>query len=695
MSQTETVSTSIFLQSIVNTPENFVAGKIGNFLKAWGDITSDKVILDIVENGFDIQFESPPCKACSRKEIKFNQQEQLIIDDLLLKFINKKVVEVATHESNEVLSHIFIRPKADGTYRLILNLRNLNEHIEHVHFKMETLKNVLSLVQRNCYFAKIDLKDAYYSIPVAIQSRKFLRFTWRGVLYQYTCVPNGLGVAPRNYTKLMKPVFSTLRKLGHINVTYIDDSLLQSDTYGDCIRNIEDTITLVDRLGLTVHPEKSMLVPTQCIEFIGFLINSVDMTVRLTPHKADAIVTLCLRLLRRKEITIREFAQLIGKLVASEPGVMYAPLYYKVLEIEKDEKLKAAKGNFDSRMTLSEKSQQCLHWWVENVRTAFKPISLPNVDRIIESDSSSFGYGARDVTFKQVFSGLWDMQDKSKHINFLELKAAYLALKGLCSEVQNEHIQLYLDNTTAIKYLSKMGGRKTELNDLSREIWKWCSARKIVLSVFHIPGTENSFADKLSRQKINVDMEWKMNEEIFRALMRKYGKFDIDLFASDQNYQLVPYASYLPDAKAFAINAFSLNWGKFYCYIFPPFSVLNQVLKKLEDDKAEGLVIAPLFTTQPWFPRLLQMVVDHPVILPKSNNLLRQPGTELTHPLKKMVLVAFRVSGKTCAAQEFQRRLPILFCQPGDLVQNDSIKHMCQNGYHFVVKGRSLLFNHL
>lgn len=75
--------------------------------------------------------------------------------------------------------------------------------------------------------------------------------------------------------------------------------------------------------------------------------------------------------------------------MASEPGVMYASLYFKIFEIEKDEKLKAAKGSFDSRMTFSEKSQQCLHWWVENVRTAFKPISLPNVDRIIESDINS------------------------------------------------------------------------------------------------------------------------------------------------------------------------------------------------------------------------------------------------------------------------------------------------------------------
>lgn len=109
--------------------------------------------------------------------------------------------------------------------------------------------------------------------------------------------------------------------------------------------------------------------------------------------------------------------------------------------------------------------------WVKNVESSFKPISVPKPDRKIESDSSGFAYGARDVTNGQDISGAWTEEEKEHHINYLELKAAFLALKGLCVHVRNEHIHLYLDNTTAIKYLSKMGGRKPVLNDLTREVW--------------------------------------------------------------------------------------------------------------------------------------------------------------------------------------------------------------------------------
>ena len=139
-----------------------------------------------------------------------------------------------------------------------------------------------------------------------------------------------------------------------------------------------------------------------------------------------------------------------------------------------------------------------------------------------------------------------------------------MALKGLCSGARNEHIKLYLDNTTAIKYLSKMGGRKAELNLLTREIRLWCIQRNLILSVYHIPGILKVHSDRLSRQKLNIDMEWMLNRAVFDSIMRHYGMCEVDLFASSQNYQMIPYVSYIPDRNAMAINAFSLNWADYY-----------------------------------------------------------------------------------------------------------------------------------
>ncbi|XP_071127737.1 uncharacterized protein [Mytilus edulis] len=533
--------TLLILNCLHNTTDNFVAGKISQYSETWKTITSDRNLLNIVCQGYHLEFECEPCGTCSRKEIKFNESEQIVIDNLLTKFLHKKVIEPVIHQYGEVLSSIFIRPKADGSFRLILNLSNLNEHLEYKHFKMETFKSALELVKNKNFFAKLDIKDAYYSLGIKKEDSKFLRFTWKGQLYQFTAMPNGLSPAPRIFTKLLKPVLSSLRKEGYVNCAYIDDILLVGDTYEECLNNVQETMKLFDSLGFTIHKEKSVVVPAQNIEFLGFSIDSVSMVVKLAPKKVANIVELCRTLLRKCFVTIREFAQLIGKLVASEHGVLYAPVFYKTLEIQKDVELKLNKGNFDAKIILSNESKQCINWWIENIHNSYKPIVFKPPDRKIESDSSMLGYGALDVTNNLTLSGVWSLSERNKHINFLELKAAFLALKAFCCRTCNEHVQLFLDNTTAIKYLNKMGGRKEELNNLAKEIWLWCIHRQIWLSVFHIPGKLNIKADALSRHKSNSDMEWMIIDSIFECIMNKLGPCDIDLFASKHNNRLEQY----------------------------------------------------------------------------------------------------------------------------------------------------------
>ena len=96
-----------------------------------------------------------------------------------------------------------------------------------------------------------------------------------------------------------------------------------------------------------------------------------------------------------------------------------------------------------------------------------------------------------------------------------------------------------MDNTIALKYISKKGGRKTLLNALTKDIWKWFKQRNIWISAFHIPGKLNGTANNLSRQKIkcNEDMEWEIQADIYDQIPHKRGFSDIDLFASIKKMQ--------------------------------------------------------------------------------------------------------------------------------------------------------------
>ena len=130
----------------------------------------------------------------------------------------------------------------------------------------------------------------------------------------------------------------------------------------------------------------------------------------------------------------------------------------------------------------------------------------------------------------------------------------FLGLKALCSTESNIHIQLYCDNTSSCAYLRNFGGKKRELNDLAMDIWNWCIVRSIHLSVSFVAGSSNIEADRLSR-KLNDDLEWALDDDIFTDIVKKFGEPDIDLFASRLNHKLDKYVSYYE-------NSLELNFSE-------------------------------------------------------------------------------------------------------------------------------------
>ena len=77
--------------------------------------------------------------------------------------------------------------KKDGKQRITLNLSRLNEYIAYQHLKMDILEHALKLVTPGCFMASIDLKDAFYSVPIAVEDQKYLKFLWHNKLFTVAC----------------------------------------------------------------------------------------------------------------------------------------------------------------------------------------------------------------------------------------------------------------------------------------------------------------------------------------------------------------------------------------------------------------------------------------------------------------------------------------------------------------------------
>ena len=213
---------------------------------------------------------------------------------------------------------IFFSPKKkDGSNRPIINLKGLNTFVTQKHFKMESLQSIKHLIHKNCFFASVDLKDAYFTIPVAKVHRKYLRFEWKGNLYEFTCLCFGLSSAPRIFTKLMKPVVVCLRRQGYTLLIYLDDMLIIADSCSECLSALCDTIKLLTDLGFVINVDKSNLTPSQRIEFLGFIFDSTNLSISLPQEKIQRLTDFAKYLLCKDSPFIREVAHLIGLMVSA------------------------------------------------------------------------------------------------------------------------------------------------------------------------------------------------------------------------------------------------------------------------------------------------------------------------------------------------------------------------------------------
>ena len=189
------------------------------------------------------------------------------------------------------------------------------------------------------------------------------------------------------------------------------------------------------------------------------------------------------------------------------------------------------------------------------------------------------------------------------------------------------------DNTTAIAYINNMGGIKSSTcNEIAKETWSCCEKHSIWLSAAFIPGKENKAADKKSRE-FNDATEWQLSTNVFYEICQNFGFPDIDLFASRNNKQIDKYVSWKPEPEAYAVDAFSICWSNDFMYIFPPFSIVGKVIRKIIEEKVRAIVIIPQWPTQYWYPMAIKAAKEVMDLKTSQNLLQLKHDKEKVHPL--------------------------------------------------------------
>uniref|UniRef100_A0A8W8ISQ8 Reverse transcriptase domain-containing protein n=1 Tax=Magallana gigas TaxID=29159 RepID=A0A8W8ISQ8_MAGGI len=283
--------------------------------------------------------------------------------------------------------------------------------------------------------------------------QNFLQFRWKEEIYEFTCLPFGISVAPLVFTKMMKVPISCLRKMGVRLVVYLDDILIMNQSKQGVLTDCKCAINVLESLGFDVNYEKSVLVPSSVMEYLGFTVNTIDMTLSLPKQKIQKIKELSRQVIQSNHVSIRFLSELIGNLTASIQAIFLASLHYRHLQSEKNMVLRQG-GGYNTIVTLSDQAIKEVNWWVNQVEVwNRKSLINPNPAVIIQSDASKKGWGA--VCEKMCIGGIWLSGESQNHINVLELLAVTYAVKAFLKEKSDLQVLVQTDNKTAMTSLSQ------------------------------------------------------------------------------------------------------------------------------------------------------------------------------------------------------------------------------------------------
>ena len=204
-----------------------IAGRLKRFLPNWELVTQDPWVLQVIQ-GYHIDFLETPVQVCPPTPMMVSAKNQVLLHIEVQKLASKEAIHLVSPGEGEqgFLSTLFLVPKKGGEQRPVVNLKPLNQKIPYEHFKVEGIDMLKDLLMKGEYLVKIDLKDAYMTVPIWHKHQTFLRFLRTDNMWEFACLSFGLASAPRVFTKLLKPVVSVLRR----HIDHVPNSRPCTDT---------------------------------------------------------------------------------------------------------------------------------------------------------------------------------------------------------------------------------------------------------------------------------------------------------------------------------------------------------------------------------------------------------------------------------------------------------------------------------
>ena len=649
--KTDWLGTVTSLQKLLDKQKAVpVGGRLRHFWQKWRELGAPKRVYNWFRRGYRLPFTRvgrvaaenmlrQDCPDYLLSKYALGSEKQLALKKLVKQLLEKGAIAEVPRDTQVVFNRVFLRPKPPKPrqvateFRLIIDLSEVNKFLKLKTFTMDTPAEMRKQMEPDLWGTSLDLSDAYHHIPIRADFHRFLAFQVGDTKYWYTVCPFGLSPIPQVFTDAMAPLKQYARtEQNMITFQYLDDWLLLFDDPHVAATKTAQFAQKCLEVGLLVNLDKSELLPTQQITHLGVLWDLKNAWVQPADTQIKRITTGARNLLDAGKGTVKMVESMQGKLVAAEKFTQFGRINFRLFQ---KFVTKAVHTHHPSRwLKLPWEVLEDLSWWAtpRNLQLG-APCILPKPMVHITTDASNLGWGA--YWENRVIAGKWSRVERLMHINKKELMVVLLALQQWGHLLENQMVQFWLDNRTAVAYVCKQGGtRSYSLMLLARRIFQIASSLHIWVTAAYIPGALNVIADMHSRVGLVLKTEWSLSYEAFQWVREAslVGDPEVDLFANSQTTKLGRFGPSCPELGAELVDALNSDWPDSVLYAYPPTCIMDRVIEKIQKERPRALLLlASQFPKAPWYPFLLKWAhtVRH---FPPGVLQLHQPHFNHVHP---------------------------------------------------------------
>ena len=324
-------------------------------------------MLGVIEHGLVWEFlETPPL--LSGDGWKRSPQATTHVREAHAKVVemlsNGAIEEVDNPGTPGFYSRFFVVPKkAQGEWRAILDLRELNEFIQCPKFRMCTAETIRHCCRKGEWATSLDLRDAYLHLPIHRAFRKYLRFVVNGKAYQFRSLPAGICVAPWAWSRLVNILAEFLHQFGIELYLYIDDWLIKAIAKNLCALQTQWVVEVVQCLGFVIHWVKSLLLPTQSLVHLGYHFRWDLGLVKPPLERWNKVVQFLRWFLLQTTCPAVQWQSLLGHLTQLEKLVSLGMVRVRPIQAQLLSHWSPFRGSRSHPVPVTEAVRLCIQWW--------------------------------------------------------------------------------------------------------------------------------------------------------------------------------------------------------------------------------------------------------------------------------------------------------------------------------------------